>query len=131
LDRLWNELLLGQPEDRRYIQGPEDAAPGHAVRLFGDRTRGERPRPRLRGLGASRARVWRRWLPLPGDAEPNAPPPGRWSPSKGAGKPAGTLRNEPWPGGDPAPRSPHGPGWIAADGPFPGPGAGPRAWRSP
>ena len=39
IDMMWNELLVGDHDDRWHIQEPEDDSPGYAVRLFGYRTR--------------------------------------------------------------------------------------------
>jgi hypothetical protein len=38
---MWNELLVGEHDDRWFIQEAEDdESPAYAVRLFGYRTRG-------------------------------------------------------------------------------------------
>ncbi|ASU83082.1 hypothetical protein CDO52_10095 [Nocardiopsis gilva YIM 90087] len=39
IDMIWNELSIGDNEDRWYIQPAEDDSPGYAVRLFGYRVR--------------------------------------------------------------------------------------------
>jgi hypothetical protein len=41
IDMMWNELLVGEHDDRWFIQEAEDdESPAYAVRLFGYRTRG-------------------------------------------------------------------------------------------
>lgn len=40
IDMMWNELLVGDHDERWHIHEPEDDSPGYAVRLFGYRTRG-------------------------------------------------------------------------------------------
>ncbi|MBB6172806.1 hypothetical protein HNR23_002866 [Nocardiopsis mwathae] len=39
IDMIWNELSIGDNDDRWYIQPAEDDSPGYAVRLFGYRVR--------------------------------------------------------------------------------------------
>lgn len=38
IDLMWNELAIGDHDDRWYIQPSDDDRPGYAVRLFGYRT---------------------------------------------------------------------------------------------
>src|SRR5690625_3568626 len=39
IDLMWNELSIGDNDDRWYIQPADDDTPGYAVRLFGYRVR--------------------------------------------------------------------------------------------